>query len=334
MRKPKIQMSAEAIVLNRWITYQTNKYYSRRSQKTPVRVESFHVIQWASIWADIRDLFRFPTVLAPRVAFSLLAFWFIAQGRHQEAQHTAFELPLMMGALAYDTANESTHSGEPNPVSVTVTVANVADRIALMFAAGFNAVPTVTFDGNATTGAHTAVGNLRSYYYIAPGTGSKSASFSGGAIKACGVVIYDGAHQTTPIGNTVTEDGTSSPNDMSLTTTVDGAVRFDALGALRDDATSPSMTLDAGTNRCDPVTPQNQFRMGLSVYTNDVATAGATTRTWTTSAFNRWYAAFELKPAAGASSNIKKLMGVTQANLKVVAGVSEANVKKVAGITN
>lgn len=166
---------------------------------------------------------------------------------------------------------------------------------------GLSATNAPQWDGNSTTSIN-SVGNLQCAYYLAPATGSANCTCDGGNIKVGASISFSDVDQTTPIGATTTEDASSSPNDMTLTTTYDGSIRVDVLGRNRDDATSPSGTLDSGTQRCNPTTPQNQFRIGITAYTNDQATAGSDTHQWTTDAFNRWYSAFEVHAAAGAAS--------------------------------
>lgn len=306
MRKPKIpRISAayQAVLLNRWVALVTETIYNTKGtkkQNVAISERTFYKIQWKNIAYDIKRLFRNPAAIAPQIAYSLAAFWFIFQGKHIDAHLTAF--PIMIGAIAYDTAGQSSHSGEPSTVTITVTVANVANRVALMFMSSLSGGGTVTFDGNSPTGNVLDVGNLEIDYYTAPGTGSKNTVFSGGAIKTCAVLIYNGVDQTTPIPTVTEEDGSGSPNDMTLTTANNNAVRIDAVGLQRDDAGDCTGSLDQGTLRANPQTPQNQFRERIFVYENTQATAGADTYQWTTSAFQRWYGAFEIKPAAGSNS--------------------------------
>lgn len=304
----KIDAKSQAILLNRYVAFVTFTKYNEFSRKNePLYTKHWHQIQWQNIKSDFFALFRNPLRISPQIAMSLLAFYYIFQGKHLDAHLTAF--PMVMGALAYDSAGQTSHSGEPSTVSYTHTVGSGSDRLAVWFGSGLATPSTPTFGGSSGSAIFTTVGNLIGRYLVNPSTGSNTVSMGGGNIKVLCGVTFSGADQTSPIGATQTEDGSSSPNGMDLTTTADASIRVDVLGANRDDSNSPSMSLDAGTNRCNPVTPQNQFRIGLSVYTNDVATAGATTRTWTTSGFNRWYAAFEVKAAAAAAATfVPKVM--------------------------
>lgn len=324
--KIRIDVAAEAILLNRYIAFVKKTYYSQDRKNTPVKTEQSLVFQPANLKHDLKKLFTNPFKIAPHIALSLYAFWFILTGQYLEAHLTAF-----MGSLAYDSKVQSSHSGEPATVTLNLTVADVANRIALHFMSSLNGTGTSTFGGAATSTVIAEVGNLNTMYYLAPGTGSKDSVFSGGTIKACGVIIYNGVDQTDPFGATTSEDGSASPNDMALTTEANNSIRIDVLGATRDDATSPSMTLDQGTSRLNPVTPQNQFRIGLAVYENSQAVAGLDTYSWTSSGFNRWYAAYELKEAT-ASSSIKTVDGLAKASVKTVNGLAIASVKTINGL--
>ncbi len=297
-----VDARSQAILLNRYLAYcEWVKYDDSRGKKynhVVVERKKWFAIQWQNVSADIVGIFTDPFGVVPRIAFSLVAFLFIALGEYQKAQKVAFEMPMIAGALAYDSAGQTSHSGEPSTVSYTHNVGSGSDRLAVWFGSGLSTPSTPTFGGSSGTAIFTTVGNLIGRYLVAPTSGNNTVSMGGGNIKVLCGVTFSGADQTDPIGASTTENGSSSPNDMSLTTEANDSIRVDVLGSNRDDSNSPSMTLDSGTNRCNPITPQNQFRIGLSVYTNVQAVAGSDTHQWTTSGFNRWYAAFEVKQAA------------------------------------
>lgn len=298
----RIDATSEAILLNRYIALVTFTKFNEkgtRKQNVPLYTKKSFAIQWQNIAYDLKRLFQNPISIAPHIAYSLLAFFYILQGKFLDAHLTSF---FFMGAIAYDAAGQTSHSGEPATVSYTHTVGSGSDRLACFFGSGLATPNTPTFGGSTGSAIFTTVGNVIGRYVIAPSSGSNTVQMTGGNIKVLAGITFSGADQSSPIDATSTEDGTASPNDMSITSTVANTIRVDVLGANRDDSNSPSMTLDAGTNRCNPVTPQNQFRIGLSVYTNDLASTGSNTRTWTTSAFNRWYAAFNVKPSSGAAA--------------------------------
>lgn len=304
LRPPQISSSVEGYLLNRYLAFQTNKEYTNGKL---AREWSSYKIQWRNILSDFKRLFENPISIAPHIAYSLMAFWFIFQGKHYDAWTMAF-----MGALAHDTSLGSSHSGEPSTVTLTVTVANVADRCALMWSSSLNGGTSSTFDGNAATSqAGASAGNLVSERYLAPGTGSKNVVFSGGTIKVCGVMIYDGVDQTTPVPTLNSEDGDASPNAIAITMAYSDSLRIDALGCQRDDASNPTMSLSVGTSRINSTTPQNQFREGLRVYENAPGATGSDSKTWTSNAFQRWYGVLELKAAAAGGNNYSQTLNET-----------------------
>lgn len=306
-RTPKIDATSDAILLNRYVALvRFTKYNESGSIKDnkPLYTKQWYQVQWQNIKNDIKALFTHPLRIAPHIAYSLLAFYFIFQGKHLDAHLTAF--PLAMGAVTYDASAQTSHSGEPATITWSHTIGSGANRLITIFVSGLASVNAPTWDGNATTSINT-VGNLQCAYYLAPATGSANCACTGGNIKVGASISFSDVDQSTPIGATTTEDGSTSPNDVSLTTTYDGSIRVDVLGANRDDANTPTGTLDSGTLRNNPTTPQNQFRISIYSYTNEVATASSTTRTWTTSGFNRWYSAFEVHGATTASTFVPRI---------------------------
>lgn len=207
-------------------------------------------------------------------------------------------------ALVFDAAAQSSHSGEPATVTWNHTVGTLTDGIAIVCVNGLSGMNAPTFGGNAMTEIISVAGATRAFYYLNPSAGVNQVAVTGGNIKGGGSVTYSGADQSDPIGATASEDGSASPNDMTLVTEAANSVRFDVLGANRDDNGTPTGTLDSGTLRCDDVVPQNQFRIGTFVYTNAQAAAGSDTHQWTTDASTRRYLAFEVKEAVPAGFSI------------------------------
>ena len=302
IRKPvMVDRAVNATLLNRYVAYCEEVQYdisSKANNHKVIHTKRWYQIQWANIKADFLGFFTnpFAPTVASRIAWSLVAFIFIALRDHEKAHYTAFQAPMVFGAITYDTAGQSSHSGEPTTITVTVTIGSGSDRLVTANYSGLGGGLSATFDGSAMQDIITQ-SPAEAAYYLNPGTGSKNIVVSGGNIKTLGVVSFTGVDQTDPIGTAVRENGTASPNDMTMTTVQNGSVRVDFLGANRDDSTSPTASLDAGTLRCNPVTPQNQFRIGVFVYTNDVASAGSNTRTWTTTGTSRYYLAYEIRAA-------------------------------------
>lgn len=296
-----VDRAVNATLLNRYVAYCEEVQYdtsSKANNHKVINTKTWYQIQWANIKADILGFLTnpFAPTVASRIAWSLVAFIFIALRDHEKAHYTAFQAPMMFGAIAYDTAGQSSHSGEPTTITVTVTIGSGSDRLVTANYSALGGELSATFDGSAMQDIITQ-SPAEAAYYLNPGTGSKNVVVSGGNIKTLGVVSFTGVDQTDPIGTAVRENGTASPNDMTMTIVQNGSVRVDFLGANRDDSTSPTASLDAGTLRCNPVTPQNQFRIGVFVYTNDVASAGSNTRTWTTTGTSRYYIAYEIRAA-------------------------------------
>lgn len=312
-RTPLVDATASARLLNRYVAQVFFRRFdcSRGIEFNHIVLEekTTYQIQWENIKADLKGILQNPFAVSPRIAYSLLAFIFIFLGQFDTAQKVAF--PMMVGAVSYDAAAETSHSGEPATITWSHTIGSGANRLITIFASGLSGVNDPTWAGNATTDIN-AVGNLKCQYYVAPSTGAANCATTGGNIKVGGSISFADVDQADPIGATTTEDGSSSPNDMALTTEADGSIRVDVLGSNRDDSNSPTGSLDSGTLRTDAITPQNQFRIGLFSYTNAQAVAGADTHQWTTSGFNRWYSAFEVKAAAsGTNTNSERSAVVT-----------------------
>lgn len=301
----RIDAVTNAVLLNRYMAFCTFKRFNTEGNLAEnVEIESgqFYQVQWKNIWLDVKGLVTRPRRLVPQIGYSLAAFAFIALGRHTDAVFTSF----FMGALAFDAASQTSHSGEPGTITWSHTVGSGSDRFLLVATNGLSATNAPQYGAVATTNI-LSVGSMQAGYQVAPTSGAANCTADGGNIKVGGSVSYTGADQTDPIGASTTEDGSSSPNDMALTTEAANSVRFDILGANRDDATDPTGSLDSGGDlRCNDVVPQNQFRIGLFIYTIAQAVAGADTHQWTTSGFNRWYGAFELK-AVSATAHTKSL---------------------------
>lgn len=289
----RIDSTSDAILLNRYVAYVTETLYQpaeKREDNIPIKTINRYQIQWQNIRNDLRAFFRNPFAVYPQIAYSLLAFIFIALRRHEEAIYTAF----FIGAVDFDSAAETSHSGEPATISWNITIGNNSDRCVIVSVNGLSTPNDPTFD-SASTVRIESVGATKSHYYLNPGTGSKTCACGGGNIKVGGAISLYGVDQQEPIGSVSEENGTSSPNDMTIATQEPNSMRIDILGANRDDSTNPTGSLDSGTIRHDAITPQNQFRIGLFGYTNFQATAGSDTHQWTTSAFSRYYLAFEVK---------------------------------------
>lgn len=294
----RVDASTSASLLNRYLALVRSSFFNTKGavaeNKTPIRETTTYRIQWENIRADLKGLFTNPFKFAPSIAYSLMAFFFIVQGKHSEAFLVAFG-----GAIAHDASSQSSASGEPASITWSHTVAG-SDRLGVLFAGGLNNPNLGDWGGNAVTEIITAA-PARSSYRIAPATGATTLTVDGGNIKVGAAISFTGAHQTTPIGATTSEIDVGSPNDMSLTTEANGSIRLDAMVASSNVSTNPTATLDTGTSRFSPITPQNQFRIGYFGYSDTITTAGSTTRTWTHSNANetRKYLAIEIKESTG-----------------------------------
>jgi hypothetical protein len=301
----RIDSTSDAILLNRYVAYVRQRTFNTKgkiSENIVVKDKRTHKIQWQNIVSDLKSLLKNPVRIMPHIGYSLAAFVFIFLGRNEDAIITSF----FSGAIAFDAAGETSHSGEPATINWDIVIGSGSNRVVTLMVTGLDAPNAPTFDGNAITSIN-AVGSLKCGYYIAPGTGTKTCSATGGNIKTGAAISFTGADQTDPLGASTTDD--NSTDSIGLTTEANASIRVDVRGAYRDDSTSPTCTLDAGTGRCDPVTSQNQFRIGLFAYTNDVATAGLTTRVWTDTAMWHHSSAFEIKAASAAAGPVGKIFG-------------------------
>lgn len=309
MSKIRIDATSNAYLLNRYLAHVTQRLFNTKgSIKENVVIEerTQYQIQWKNIKADLKALLRNPLPTFPRIAYSLIAFWFIFQGKHLEAHLTAF----FMGAIAFDAAAQTSHSGEPATISWSHTIGSGDDRIICIMVSGLSTPNAPLWDGNATT-AIVQQDQLRAGYYLAPNTGSANCTADGGNIKVGGSISFSGVDQTDPIGATITNNGGTSPQDISLTTEANNSIRVDACRPNNEDNTSPTASLDSGDLRCNDIVPQNQFRIGLFAYTNAQATAGADTHAWTFSnATTIDFIAYEVKEAVsgGVSGDLEGRM--------------------------
>ena len=106
--------------LNRYITYSTFVKLDDndpKNKRVAYERKGYHV-EWANVKSDFQFAFRNPFYVVPRVAYSLAAFWFIFQGKHEEARALAFSIG---GSLAVDATSAAVTSGAQTVVSVSHT---------------------------------------------------------------------------------------------------------------------------------------------------------------------------------------------------------------------
>ena len=205
--------------------------------------------------------------------------------------------------ITVDSTAQTSHTGEPATVNWDHTVGDGENGLAMACVSGLSEPNAPTWGGQAMT-LITSESPTKCYYLLNPTTSTTTqVSVSGGNIKVGGSMVFFGVDQTDPIGAITTENGSTSPNGMTLTTEADNSIRVDVLGANRDDSTAPTASLDSGTVQFNDVVPQNQFRIGLFGYATEQATAGQATHTWTTSASTRKYLAFEVKAATSGTAS-------------------------------
>ncbi len=305
------ESTTTAVLLNRYLAYCRQTFFDQREKHNHEVVDEkvWYQVQWKNIKSDFKSLFKSPFSIAPAIAYSLLAFWFIFQGKHLDAYFTAFPI----GAIAFDAASNSTTNGEVTSITYSHTIGSGSERYVIWDVQGFGQVLSSTFDGNAATVVINKSDDQKVWGYTAPGTGAKDIVVStggGGSIMASVSVSFTGVDQTTPTGATnYSENG--NPLSISLTTTTANAMRVDFGGAINDSASDISGTLDAGTFRAQKQNAHNQFRIYTVVYTNPQAVAGADSNDWsfTNAGFYQFAYAVEIiaSTGGGGGATVQKL---------------------------
>lgn len=304
MRETKIRIDAtsDAYLLNRYVAFVHQQIYNQKgtlAENIPIEEKYSYQIQWKNIKADCLGFVKNPFAVSPRIAYSLAAFFFILLGRHSDAIYTAF----YVGAIAFDAAAQTSHSGEPGTITWEHTVGSGSDRLIAINVTGLSGLNPPLWDGLATTAIVTQ-SPTRAAFYLNPDTGAADCTADGGNIKVGGSVSFSGVAQYDPIGASSSTEAGGTPWDSSLTTEAANSMRVDVLGTNRDDNTEPTSSLDAGTVRCNDIVAHNQFRVGLYVYTNPQASAGADTYAWTIGGFNGYIVAYEVKESVGVNVRV------------------------------
>ncbi|PIS04710.1 MAG: hypothetical protein COT81_04980, partial [Candidatus Buchananbacteria bacterium CG10_big_fil_rev_8_21_14_0_10_42_9] len=179
--------------------------------------------------------------------------------------------------ITIDSTAQTSHWGEPSTVNWNHTVGEGENGLAVACVSGLATPGAPTWGGQAMT-LITSENPTKCYYLLNPDTSTTTqVSVPGSTIVVGGSMVFFGVDQTDPIGAFTTENGSASPNDMTLVTEADNSMRVDVHGANRDDATAPTVSLDSGTVQFNDVVSQNQFRIGLFGYATEQATAGSDT---------------------------------------------------------
>ena len=271
----RVDSAAGGYLLNRYLAYTHQTIYNTKgtlAENVPIKITKSYKIQWKNIRRDLKGVFQNPLRVAPQIAYSLLAFFYIFQGKHLDAYLTSF----VIGSIAFDASAQTSHSGEPSEISWEHTIGSDADRIICIHTDGLNATNASKFDANDTTSIVTE-DNQQDRYYLNPDTGAANCTCDGGNIKVGGSISFSGVDQDDPIGATTSLGSGTSPQDVSLTTDTDNSIRVDTYAGRNEDSTEHTGTLDSGTERHNDVVTQNQFRLGIFGYTNVQASAGADT---------------------------------------------------------
>lgn len=328
----QVEAITQAYLLNRYLAYVRTKFVKTGKEKTS------YAVQWQNIWADIKGLFSNPNVYLPRVAYSLIAFFYIFQGRHFDSVMTSF---FFMGTITFDAATPSDDVGEVPSITYTPTVGSGSDRYIIWDAQGFGGTLVSTFGGVSATVVVNKSGDQKVWGFLNPATGTGNnivvATTGGNSILTSVAVSFSGVDQTTPTGATNYAES-SNPLSVSLTTTTADAMRVDFGVCINDNASNASATFDGNAPATSWNGAQNQFRVFTAVAYTPQAVAGADSMSWsfTNAGFYQIGYAVEVIAATGGggSSQIKKVSPTAQASVKKIAGVAIASVKKFIGVTN
>lgn len=271
----KIQSSGSAILLNRWITYATHRFYENNKI---VRTKNNYEIQWQNVKNDICGLLENPFEFAPRIAYSLLAFFFILLGKHELAYLTAFAI----GAISVGTKGGTTNT------SITMSTLSTTAKTIGLPGNHQGTISNVTLDGTALTfvvRAATAFNETSEIWYIdSPGeltSVSLAGTYSGGNGRTIGYVNLEGTAAGAPEVND-SATGSSSDSEVTVTPTSNDAI---VIGHSYSEATQ---TIDDET---EIFTVQGQSYQNASAsYVIQSGSPSAEAMHWDLSSGQRWAA--------------------------------------------
>lgn len=302
----RVDASASAYQVHRYFAHVTNTKYNNHGtieeNSEILWRKEFYQVQWANVRYDLKRIF-FNPFLIPRMAYATVLFFMLYLGKIDNILEFVF-----IGAIAFDAAAQTSHSGEPSTITWSHTIGSGSDRLININVNGLSSLNAPKFDANDTTQIVTVSAGRYNYYLEPEASASNDCTADGGNIKVGGSISFDGVDQTTPIGATMTEGSPGgSPQDIALTTDTNNSFRVDCAEGYTDDGHTPTATLDSGDLRHSDIVPQNQFQVANFGYTNFQATAGADTHEWTYVLDNSPdMAAFEIHEKAGGASTAVK----------------------------
>lgn len=308
----RVDAKSTGISINRYITYHTFVKLDDddpENKKIAYERKGYH-IEWKNVKNDLKCFLKNPRYFAPkliyRVAYSLAVFWFIIQGRHQEAIAFAFA-----GPIAVDATTATATTGAQTSISISHTTSG-ADRVIVSGIEIVNSTSTWTYAGTAIVEDTTDASDMnhKMGHLIAPTSGANTLEHVkiAGAEAGHGIfgISFTGADQTTQPDSTspTPTTATNTTPSIAITTTTDNAYVVDNLlsraATLTVDASQTQIanqTIDSGTSR----------RQGGS-YEQKV-TAGSITMSWSLSASVLWVMlCVAVRPAAAAGGGNPNLL--------------------------
>jgi len=284
----RVDAKSRGVLLSRYITYSTFAKLDDNdpeNKKIAYEKRGYHV-EWANVRNDLKYLFRNPRFVVPRIAYSLAAFWFILQGKHQEAMMLAFS------GIAFDATSSGVTTGAQTVISFTHTTSGVerclVSGIEIINSTAVNgwqyAATNIVEDTTDTSDMNLKMGHL-----IAPTSGANTLSHTKITPAEAGHgmfgISFTGAHQTTQPdqASPTPTTATNTTPSISVTTTTNNSFVVDNL-------LSRAATLTVGTGQTQianqTIDSATSRRQGGS-YEQKV-TAGAITMDWTLSASVLW----------------------------------------------
>lgn len=271
--------------LSRYITYSTFVKLDDNdpeNKKIAYEKKGYHV-EWANVKNDLKYLIKNPIRFAPQVAYSLAAFWFIFQGKHQEAMTLAFS------GIAFDATSAAVTSGAQTAVSVSHTCTG-SERCLVSGIEIINATVAWTYAGTAIVEDTTSTNDMNEKmgHLIAPASGANTLTHTiavGEAGHGIFGISFTGAHQTTQPdqASPTPATGTSTAPSISVTTTTDNSIVVDNLIVRTTTLTVDVSQTQIANQAIDSATARKQ---GGS-YEQKVS-AGAMTMSWSLADSKLW----------------------------------------------
>lgn len=233
-------------------------------------------------------------------------------------------------AIAFDAKSNSTVNSASG--SWNHTVGTGSDRVLIVFfsRSGYDSDLTVTYNGTAMTLAAKTTSPFGAfvYYLVNPDSGTHSIAWTATVGRATigSAMSVTGAAQTSTIGASNSATAGDTTTSVSITTESDNSWIVDIMSVVNSTTRTP----DGAQTEISVDSSGTQYT-GTSYKL--LATAGATTMSWTVGSNLLWSAlAVEIKEAAAILVNTKSINGLAKASVKSKNGLAIASIKSINGL--